>query len=112
VVGVRCQHWHDSENLGSAITSSDIRYGTPLGAIYTSINYVGAGPLLAYGPDLDSLFANLAHQANQIFKGANPRDIPIQQATTYRFVINTKTAKGLGLTIPKSLLARADEAIE
>jgi len=83
-----------------------------LPAIYTNSTYMGAGGLLVYAPDIDGLYTQMAHQADQIFKGANPGDIPIQQATTHRLVINLKTAKGLGLTIPSSLLARADELIE
>jgi putative tryptophan/tyrosine transport system substrate-binding protein len=83
-----------------------------LPAIYPNSDYMGAGGLLVYGPDIDNLFTQMAHQADQIFKGANPGDIPIQQATTYRLVINLKTAQGLGLTIPQSLVARADQVIE
>jgi putative ABC transport system substrate-binding protein len=62
--------------------------------------------------DVDSLFPQLAHQADRIFKGAKPGDIPIQRATTYRLVANLKTAKGLGLTVPQSLLVRANQVIE
>jgi putative ABC transport system substrate-binding protein len=83
-----------------------------LPAIYPYSNYIDAGGLLAYALDYDGLYTQLAHQADQIFKGAKPGDIPIQQETTYRLTINIKTAQGLGLTIPQSLLARADEVIE
>jgi putative ABC transport system substrate-binding protein len=64
------------------------------------------GALLAYVAETDSLNINMAHQADQIFKGAKSGDIPIQRTTTYRLTIN------LGLAIPLSLLARADQLIE
>jgi putative ABC transport system substrate-binding protein len=83
-----------------------------LPAIYTNSNYMDAGGLLAYVPEVDGLIIQMAHQADQIFKGANPGDIPIQRATTYRLIINIKAAKGLGLTIPQPLLVRADQVIE
>jgi len=83
-----------------------------LPAIYTNSDYMDAGGLLAYVPETEPLLAHMAHQADQIFKGANAGDIPIQQATKYRLVINLKTALGLGLTIPQSLLVRADKVIE
>ena len=71
-----------------------------------------AGGLLAYALEYESLLKQIAHQVDEIFKGAKPGDIPVQQATTYRLIINLKAAQGLGLTIPPSLLARADEVIE
>jgi putative tryptophan/tyrosine transport system substrate-binding protein len=83
-----------------------------LPAIYPASSYIDAGGLLAYALDYNSIYAQLAHQAGQIFKGAKPGDIPIQQVTKYRLVINLKTAQGLGLMIPQPLLARADQVIE
>jgi putative ABC transport system substrate-binding protein len=83
-----------------------------LPAIYPFSNYMEAGGLLAYVVELDNLYIQLAHQADQIFKGAKAGDIPIQQATTYRLIINLKTAQGLGLTIPQPVLVRADQVIE
>ena len=75
-------------------------------------DYTDEGGLMAYAVDYDSLQIRMAHQADQIFKGAKPGEIPIQQAMTYRLIISLKTAQGLRLTIPQSLLARADEVIE
>jgi putative ABC transport system substrate-binding protein len=83
-----------------------------LPVIYPYRVYMDAGGLVAYAVEYDSLWTHMAHQVDQIFKGANPADIPIQQATTFRLMINLKTAKTLGLTIPPTLLARADEVIE
>ena len=70
------------------------------------------GCLLGYGPDRPELRRRMAHQVAQIFRGSAPGDLPIEQPTHYKFGINLKTAKALGLTVPQSLLARADEIIE
>jgi putative ABC transport system substrate-binding protein len=67
---------------------------------------------MAYAVDLAELLARMADNVHQILKGAKPGDIPIYQATKFKFLINLKTAKALGLTVPSSLLARADEVIE
>jgi putative ABC transport system substrate-binding protein len=71
-----------------------------------------AGCLLAYGPDTAEIYRQAARFVDKIPKGAKPGDLPIEQPTKYKFVINLKTAKALGLTIPPSLLARADEVIQ
>ena len=70
------------------------------------------GRLMAYAVDLAELFRHAAGQVGQILKGANPAEIPFFQATKFQVLINLKTAKSLGLTIPPSVLARADEVIE
>jgi len=73
---------------------------------------VEAGCLMSYGPRLEDLFVRTAGFVDRILKGAKPADLPVEQPTKYEFVINLKTAKALGLTIPPSLLQRADQVIE
>jgi putative ABC transport system substrate-binding protein len=83
-----------------------------LAAISPYRDYLDAGGLLAYAVDLGELLRRLANDVDQILRGARPGDIPIYQATTFQLMINLKTANTLGLTLPPSLLARADVVIE
>jgi putative tryptophan/tyrosine transport system substrate-binding protein len=83
-----------------------------LPAIYESREFVDAGGLVSYGPNLAVLERRAADYVDMIFKGKNPADLPVEQPTRFEMVIGMKTAKALGLTIPQSVMLRADEMIE
>jgi len=83
-----------------------------LPAVYGQKEYVEAGGLISYGTDFQDLWRRAATYVDKIFKGVSPGDLPIEQPTKFELFINLKTAKALGLTIPPSLLQRADQVIE
>ena len=83
-----------------------------LPTVYYSRYFVTGGGLISYGPDFVDQFRRAAAYVDRILKGENPADLPVQVPTKYETVINRKTAKALGLTLPPALLARADEMIE
>jgi putative tryptophan/tyrosine transport system substrate-binding protein len=83
-----------------------------LPAVYEYREHVDVGGLMSYGPNLRQMFARAAFYIDKILKGAKPAELPMEQPTKFELIINMKTAKALGLTIPQSILARADEVIE
>ena len=92
------------------IVAQAARYRVP--TIYPQAEFVMAGGLLSYGVDGLDLFRRAASYADRILKGANPRDLPVQQPVKYELEINKNTATALGLTVPTTLLVTADQVIE
>jgi len=91
---------------------ADLAAKTGLPAVYSRREHVEAGGLIAYGTDRRDLFRRVAVYVDKILRGAKPADLPVEEPTKFELVINLKTAKALGLTIPQTLLLRADQVIE
>lgn len=96
-------------NIGSVITLA-LSAGQP--TIFNTPDFVKAGGLMSYGPNYVDMFRRTAELVDKILRGTKPGDIPVEQPSTFEFVINMKTAKALGLAVPDKMLALADEVIE
>jgi putative ABC transport system substrate-binding protein len=96
-------------NINSIIAAA-ARYKLP--AVYPQRPFVAAGGLTSYGPNFADQFRRAAGYVDRILRGEKPADLPVQAPNKYELAINLKTAKALGLSMPQSLLARADEVIE
>ncbi|MBL6612917.1 MAG: ABC transporter substrate-binding protein [Reyranella sp.] len=96
----------------SVVRIAELAIGLKLPSIYTDRSYPEAGGLMSYGPSFDAAYKRLAVYIDRIFKGARPADLPVEQPTTFDFIVNLKTAKVLGITLPPNVLTRADDVIE
>ena len=101
----------DSMFVGRRQRVVDLAARSRLPALYSQKEFVEAGGLVSYGPSLSDMFRRAASHVDKLLRGAKPGDIPVEQPTKFDLVINLKTAKALGLTIPQSPLLRADEVI-
>jgi putative ABC transport system substrate-binding protein len=102
----------DAMFLAHRARLADLALEHRLPTLLATKEYVKAGGLVSYGADYPDLFRRAAIYVEKILKGATPADLPVEQPTKFELVINLKTAKALGLTIPPSLLQRADQIIE
>jgi ABC-type uncharacterized transport system substrate-binding protein len=98
--------------VANRIRINILALGARLPAMYSSREYVEGGGLMSYGPNTADLFRRAAEYVDKILRGAKPGDIPVEQPTKFELTLHLTTAKVLGLTVPTSLLARADEVIE
>jgi putative ABC transport system substrate-binding protein len=98
--------------FGHRTRLADLAAKSRLPSVFLLREHADAGGLMAYGPSTRDNFRRAATYVDKILKGAKPGDLPIEQPTKFELVINLKTAKALGLTIPRSVLGRADEVLQ
>jgi putative tryptophan/tyrosine transport system substrate-binding protein len=94
------------------VSINTLAFGARLPTMHGFREFVDEGGLMSYGPSFSDLYRRAAELVDKILRGAKPADIPVEQPTKFELVINLKTAKALGLTIPETLLATADQVIE
>ena len=104
--------WSDAMFLGERRWIIDHANSGALPAMYSQREFVDAGGLVSYGPSLIDMSRRAARQVDKILRGAKPDVIPVEQPTKFEFIVNLKTAGALGLTLPQTLLLRADEVIQ
>jgi len=97
-------------NYRKRLADLALQYRVPL--LLTHLEGAADGALMAYATDLNALFSRAASYADRLMKGATVGELPVEQPTTFRLVFNARTAKALGIAVPQSIVARADEVIE
>jgi len=102
----------DSMFLGQRQRVVGLAARSRIPALYSQKEFVVDGGLVSYGPNLPEMFRRAAVQVDKILRGATPGDLPVEQPTKFELVINLKAAKTLGITVPQSLLQRADDVIQ
>ena len=102
----------DALMITNRLRISALALAAALPTIFALREYVEAGGLMSYGPNISDLFRRAAEYVDKILRGAMPGDLPVERPTKFEMIINLKTAKALGLTVPPTLLTRADEVIE
>ena len=102
----------DSLLFVHAVRINTVALGASVPTMHGAREFVAAGGLMSYGADFVDLWRRSADYIDKILRGAKPADIPVEQPTKFELIVNLTTAKALGLTIPPTLLARADEVIE
>ena len=98
--------------IAHAVSINTLAIDAKLPTMHDFREFAEAGGLMSYGPDYPAIFRRAAELADKVLRGAKPADMPVEQPTKFELVINLKTARALGIEVPPTLLARADEVIE